>query len=325
MKRRRSTPWIYRWSRTLIGTIAVIGATLTAYLTVVKLTGSSAGCPVGGADSAGGCNSVLSSPYATVFGLPLTLFGFLAYTSMSTFALAPLAINQQTQKSLRSKLENWTWLLLLVGGVAMTIFSGYLMYILALKLQTVCPYCIASALFSLSLLTLTILGRDWEDVGQIFFIGIVVGMVTLIGTLGVYSNVGSAIASDERTPVPQVSTSPQPGEGWSIKTTSGEAEMALAEHLNQVGATMYGAYWCPHCHEQKQLFGKEAVSKINYIECDPGGNNPQPQKCESAGVKSYPTWKINGETYRGTQSLTELAEASGYEGSTNFKYSFSGR
>src|SRR4028118_1544092 len=190
MSRRRSAPWIHRWSRQLIGAIASIGALLTAYLTVLKLSGNSVACTAGAAAaSASSCNDVLSSPYATVFGLPLALFGCLAYTGMATFALAPLAVKSEQNKDLRSKLEDWTWLLLFTGATAMTIFSGYLMYLLAFKLKTVCLYCIGSALFSLSMLILTFIGRSWEDAGQLLFIGIVVGMVTLIGTLGVYANV----------------------------------------------------------------------------------------------------------------------------------------
>ena len=76
MRRKRPIPWIHRWSRPLMAGIASVGAAVTAYLTITKLAGGSAACPTSG------CNVVLSSPYATVFGLPLTLFGFLAYTSL---------------------------------------------------------------------------------------------------------------------------------------------------------------------------------------------------------------------------------------------------
>ncbi|HAA28632.1 MAG TPA: hypothetical protein DCE56_14275, partial [Cyanobacteria bacterium UBA8553] len=83
-------------------------------------------CSADAAANVSSCNDVLSSPYATVFGLPLALFGCLAYISMATFALAPLAVNPEQYKALRSKLEDWTWLLLFAGATAMTIFSGYL-------------------------------------------------------------------------------------------------------------------------------------------------------------------------------------------------------
>ncbi|HEY9888334.1 MAG TPA: hypothetical protein V6D02_08030, partial [Candidatus Obscuribacterales bacterium] len=38
-------------------------------------------------------------------------------------------------------------------------------------------------------------------------------------------------------------------------------EGQLAQHLTAQGATMYGAFWCPHCADQKELFG-EAVDDI---------------------------------------------------------------
>lgn len=327
MSRRRSTPWIHRWSRQLIGAIAIVGALLTAYLTVVKLTGSNVACTASASTaSASSCNDVLSSPYAIVFGLPLALFGCLAYISMATFALAPLAVNSEQQKELRSQLEDWTWLLLFAGATAMTVFSGYLMYVLAFKLQSVCLYCIGSALFSLSLLTLTFIGRSWEDVGQLFFIGIVVAMVTLISTLGVYAKVGGPVttAGGTRTPITQASGAPQPGVGWEITTTSGEAEIALARHLKQVGVKEYVAYWCPHCYEQKQLFGKQAYAQINHVECAPDSPNAQPQACKDAGVQAFPSWKINGKLTSGIKTLEELADLTGYQGSRNFKYTLPG-
>jgi uncharacterized membrane protein/glutaredoxin len=278
----------------------------TAYLTALRLLGDSAAC-------AAGCGRVLSSPYATVFGLPLTLFGFLAYAGMGIMALAPLAINSDTSREFRQDLENWTWQLLLVGSAAMTVFSGYLMYLLAFEIQAVCLYCITSAILSVSLLTLTLLGRSWDDLGQVMFTGVLVSMVTLVGTLGIYSGINDPVTAE---------TSSIPGEpGEPITATSSQSEIALAQHLTDVGAKMYGAWWCPHCHDQKQLFGKEAAAQITYIECDPDGQNPQTALCQanSDKVTGYPTWEINGEYYGGTQSLEQLANASGYQGPRDFK------
>jgi len=100
MLRKRSQPWIHRWSRPIMGGITTIGAVVTAYLAYIKFTGNEAACPTKG------CDIVLSSPYATVFSLPLALFGFFAYASMVVFAIAPLII--QGNQELRSKLENLT-------------------------------------------------------------------------------------------------------------------------------------------------------------------------------------------------------------------------
>lgn len=213
----------------------------------------------------------------------------------------------------------------------MTIFSAYLMYVLATQIQLVCLYCIGSALFSLSLLVLTIVGRYWEDIGQILFTGAIVAVLTLMGTLAVYADVNNPVAdetiiqeevadADGLIPIPVAQTEPKPPYGWKVTTTSGESEIALAEHLSAIGAKEYGAFWCPHCYEQKQIFGKEAFEKINYIECDPQGVNSQRDACIAAGIQSYPTWEINGELYPGTKTAAELAELSGYQGKSDFKY-----
>lgn len=317
--RRRQAPWMHRQSRYLIAAVAVLGAINTAYLTATKLFGGDAACPTNG------CEQVLSSQYAEVFGLPLALFGLLAYLSMTAFALAPLAVSPEKDKQLRSNLENWTWLLLFAGSTAMLVFSGYLMYIMFSKFVAnygaggLCYYCLASAIFALTLFVLTLLGRAWEDRGQLFFTGIIVAMVTIVGTLGVYSNIGGSTSASDNIP----------GEaGEPITTTSGPSEIALAQHLTSVGAKMYGAYWCPHCHDQKQLFGKEATAQINYVECDPAGQNPQTAACQAAAPQvqqqtgqnfGYPTWEVNGKYYTGTQTLQELADASGYQGPRDFQ------
>ncbi|GIU69311.1 MAG: hypothetical protein KatS3mg002_0547 [Candidatus Woesearchaeota archaeon] len=79
----------------------------------------------------------------------------------------------------------------------------------------------------------------------------------------------------------------------------------LANCLTSNGATMYGTEWCPHCKNQKQMFGT-SFKYINYVDCDKYMN-----ECINAGVEGYPTWKINGTNYPGTQSLYVLAEKSG--------------
>ncbi|MBE9207119.1 vitamin K epoxide reductase family protein [Nostoc sp. LEGE 06077] len=327
MIRRRSTPWIHKWSRPIIAAIAGCGALVTGYLTIEKLTGGSAACVAQAGTK--GCNDVLSSAWGTVFGQPLALFGFLAYIGMVILALAPLVLKSEDNNQ-RKQIENLTWLLLLVGAIAMSVFSGYLMYVLAFQIKALCLYCLASALFSLSLLVLTILGRTWEDIGQILFIALIVGMVTLLGTLGVYAGVnqsgtisGSTGGQERISFTPSPTETPNPEFGWEITTTSGEAEIALAKHLVKVGAKEYVAYWCPHCHEQKLIFGKEAYQIINddiKVECAGDSPKGKPELCQAAKIQAFPTWIINGQTYSGVQNLTELAKITGYTGPSNFKY-----
>lgn len=306
MIRRRSTPWIHRWSRTVMGAIAAIGVVETAYLTIAKFTTGSVICPTSG------CDKVLNSPYATVLGtVPLSLLGCLAYLSIAILALAPKAVNPNTNKGLHSQLENKTWQALFIITAAMVIFSSYLMYLMAFEIKELCIYCISSALFSLSLFVLVLVGREWEDIGQLVFTGILVAMVSSIGALGLYNSV--------RSPAASVST---PGiVAPAVTTTSGPAELALVRHLREIGAKEYGAYWCPHCHDQKMLFGKEAAALIDYVECDPRGQNSRAQLCQAAAanVKGFPTWEIKGQFYSGTQSLEKLADLSGYTGPRNFQ------
>ncbi len=85
----------------------------------------------------------------------------------------------------------------------------------------------------------------------------------------------------------------------------------LAKHLAAVGAKFYGAYWCPHCAEQKRMFG-EAARYLPYVECDPRSPEGRPRECERAGVRAFPTWVIRGRRYEGTLPLEELARLSGY-------------
>ena len=327
MTRRRSTPWIHRWSRPLIGAIAILGALNTGYITYTKFLGGEVTCPTSG------CEQVLSSAYATVFGQPLALFGLMAYLGMAILALVPLAINAESQKSLRLKAENWTWLLLFLGATAMLLFSSYLMYIMFTQFvipfgwKSLCFYCVASATFAAAMFGLTLVGKAWEDVGQLFFSGIVVGMITLVGTLGVYAHIGKPVEGAYNIAA---------GSGqvfFTVQDTSGEAEIELAKHLKNIGAKMYSAYWCPHCYEQKKVFGVEALQQhlIPFIECAADGTDAQPALCQEVAAKvqkatgkgfGFPTWEINGQYYAGQQPLTELAKLSGYKGPSNFKNSF---
>jgi glutaredoxin len=122
-------------------------------------------------------------------------------------------------------------------------------------------------------------------------------------------------------PTPKPTNSPinQPQSVSANTPATDNAERELALHLKKIGAVMYGTYWCPYCNKQKQVFG-DAISEIQYIECDPRGNDPHPELCDSFGVSGYPTWQINGRSYSGSYALKDIATISGYQGSRNFKY-----
>lgn len=115
---------------------------------------------------------------------------------------------------------------------------------------------------------------------------------------------------------PTVATAPpsQPPTGDRLQSP----KMALAQHLNSIGAKVYGTYWCGACKYQRDLFGQAAYTQVQEVECDPRGKNAQPDLCRQAGVRAYPTWEINGQNYQGARSLQELAQLSGYQGNLNF-------
>ena len=57
--------------------------------------------------------------------------------------------------------------------------------------------------------------------------------------------------------------------GSSTTATLGEALSAstpeqkeLSAHLRAKGAVFYGAWWCPACFQQKNLFGKEGGNSL---------------------------------------------------------------
>jgi len=97
----------------------------------------------------------------------------------------------------------------------------------------------------------------------------------------------------------------------SSKKFSG-SDQSLAKHLTNIGATMYGAYWCPYCSKQKNLFGTDFIH-INYVECDPKGTNPNPTLCKTKNITAYPTWEINEKMHKGVYSIEELASLSGFK------------
>ncbi len=91
----------------------------------------------------------------------------------------------------------------------------------------------------------------------------------------------------------------------------GERDVTLdpfAQCIADSGTTFYGAFWCPHCNEQKEAFG-DSVDLLPYVECAQGGKDAQPELCEAEGVDRYPTWKFpNGTVTTGVLSFETLAE-----------------
>ena len=88
---------------------------------------------------------------------------------------------------------------------------------------------------------------------------------------------------------------------------------AFAKCLTAKGAKMYGAYWCPHCAQQKELFSA-SFKYAPYIECGIEGNTAKlKQECTDASIKHFPTWQFPpvGERVEGEMPLEDLSFRTG--------------
>ena len=86
----------------------------------------------------------------------------------------------------------------------------------------------------------------------------------------------------------------------------------FAKCLASKQAKMYGLYWCPHCIEQKEMFGA-SFQYVPYVECAikdvPHELAPQ---CKAAGVKLFPSWQFGMDPPKeGVLSLDALSEKTG--------------
>lgn len=63
----------------------------------------------------------------------------------------------------------------------------------------------------------------------------------------------------------------------------------FATCLKDSGIKFYGAFWCPHCADQKKLFGTSA-KLLPYVECSTSDGKSQLKVCTDEKIEGYPTW-----------------------------------
>ena len=256
--------------------LSLVGMALTAYLSWAASSGSDLqGC---GIDS--GCDAVLSSRWATLLGAPTAVWGLLAYGTLAGLAFGGRA--------------GWRWIATWTVAFAGVLFSVYLTTVSVTLLGATCPYCLTSLAIMTALFAVATSQRPAEMPGFTWrrlllraapAAAVVIALLHLnyVGVLGRPPAVEDPFAR------------------------------ALALHLSQRGAKMYGAYWCPHCVEQKELFGASA-RRLPYVECSTGGQGSrQASACLAAGIRQYPTWIIGGQRFQEVLTLTRLAELTGFQ------------
>ena len=250
-----------------------------------------------------GCDRVLSSAWGQLFGQPLALYGWLAYAAVLVLALGPLVLTGDLRQRF-ARSSGWGLFLISTG---MAVFSAVLLGVMAVALKACCPFCILSAVLSLSLFALSLLVGELEDPSQAIFLGVITAMVVAVLGLGWAASVGqpaSSQATGKSAPL--------------VLSESSPAKLALAEHLTARGVVVYTAWWCPHCHEQKELFGRQAAARLKVIECAADGRNSQTALCEQKKIQGFPSWEIDGKLDSGVKPLKELADRSGYTGDRAF-------
>ena len=97
---------------------------------------------------------------------------------------------------------------------------------------------------------------------------------------------------------------------WLIRTPGKPGRLdTFATCLKDSGTKFYGTFWCPHCQNQKAMFGSSA-KLLPYIECSTPDGKDQLQVCTEAGVTGYPTWMFpDGSVKTGEVPLETLSEA----------------
>lgn len=284
----------FKWCAALGG----LGFLETSYLTYLKFTNSEAFCPVGGTT----CTTILNSDYSLVFGVPLPLVGMLAYGLVATLGL------QLGAKGRLLNIERSNALTVLSGTTtAMGVASAYFLYILSTKFAgESCLYCLSSIALSFSLFFITIKSLGSQEIQK------TVGLQLCIASLVVFALSRSYIAAEpistrlSETEIPYFTT--------EVKTKSSPLALSLARHLRSVGAKLYGAFWCSHCFEQKEMFGREGAKLLDYVECFPDGvkeGTKMIQACTEVKIEGFPTWVINGQVLSGEKDFSELAQLSG--------------
>jgi uncharacterized membrane protein len=311
----RGEPW-NPFLRRIMGSVATLGILETSLLTYYKFSGPSLDL----CGTSGDCSSVWNGPYSVLpsTDIPLSALGFAAYAITALLALAPILTSNNSE-------DDNNRMALLSLTTAMATFSIFLLSLLYGVLHTSCPYCLASACFSILLAACAWFGGclPEEDkqkgvqaaiatfvattaMAVAFFVSVDPGATTT--TMSVPASSGTLWTSTSKQQQQQEQPGSQNMVPPPITTTSSERALLLSDNLSKYNAKMYGAYWCGHCYDQKQAFGKVAFQKISYVECSTEGLSSQTPLCKERNVPGYPTWEIDGKLYPGERELDELED-----------------
>lgn len=122
--------------------VSLLGLADAAYLTAKHYTGKNVPCNI-----VSGCEQVLNSSYAEIFGIPTAAFGAIAY--FLAFSLAILTFY--------GNLKMWNVFGLL--ATVMMVFTVWLIYLQAFVIGAFCQFCLISAATSITLFIIFLISR----------------------------------------------------------------------------------------------------------------------------------------------------------------------
>ena len=122
-----------RTARLASAVVAAAGAAISAYLLYVRQTGGALIC------STGGCETVQSSSYAEVLGVPVAALGLAGFLALLLAALA---------RGEWARLSQATLALTALG------FSIYLLYIQVVVIDAICQWCLATEVLTVAIAAL---------------------------------------------------------------------------------------------------------------------------------------------------------------------------
>ena len=136
----RATP-SFRAAGLVIATLAMVGMAEAFYVARSSYTGQTMWCIF-----FDGCNAVTQSPYARLFGVPMSYFGVIYY--LCSFGLAVLLAVDPFSRGLRYGVLAFTGI-----GVA---YSAFSMVLQVRFIRAICSYCVISAVITVLLLAVAL-------------------------------------------------------------------------------------------------------------------------------------------------------------------------
>jgi len=95
--------------------------------------------------------------------------------------------------------------------------------------------------------------------------------------------------------------------GWYRKNHRYDS---FAKCLASRQVRMYGAFWCPHCADQKALFG-ESFHYVPYTECAVS-RSELTAECKAKSINLFPTWQFGSNPPKpGELTMSELSTQAG--------------